>query len=172
MLARESIWRAMVDAFETAAGALADRLLAAMEAAEREGGDLRGRQGAALLVATGKPSGVAKLDLVVDVRVDDHPDPLGEIRRLLHYGRAIERSNGAFEKIMAGDAAGALSDLEACLAAYPDEPVFLFRRTLALLLLDRRDEAHEALQHARRAHPGWGELLQRFIHAGVIPGRG
>jgi uncharacterized Ntn-hydrolase superfamily protein len=169
MLASSNVWPAMVEAFEDACGAIADRLLAAMDAAEREGGDLRGRQAAALLVAAGQPSGVARLDLHVDVRVDDHPDPVGEVRRLVHFARANARANRAMEKLLAGDLASALTDLDACLAVYPDEPLFHFRRALALLQLGRREEARAALQRARDVHPGWGELLLRFADAGIVP---
>jgi uncharacterized Ntn-hydrolase superfamily protein len=66
----------MVRAFETTNGELADRLLTALEAAEYQGGDIRGRQAASLIVVTGKPSGVPQLDRLVDLRVDDHADPL------------------------------------------------------------------------------------------------
>lgn len=169
MLASSRVWPAMVEAFEGTRGAMADRLLSAMDAAEREGGDLRGRQAAGLLVAAGKPSGVARLDLCVDIRVDDHPDPVGEVRRLVHFARANERANRAMEKIQAGDFASALTDLDACIATHPDEPVFHFRRTLALLALDRPEEARAALHTARAAHPGWAELLLRFADAGIVP---
>jgi uncharacterized Ntn-hydrolase superfamily protein len=89
MMAQATVWQAMVHAFETTAGQLADRLLAAMEAAEHEGGDVRGKQAAALIVVSGQPSGVAELDRLVDLRVDDALD----FRRalpLLLSGRVAE----------------------------------------------------------------------------------
>jgi uncharacterized Ntn-hydrolase superfamily protein len=169
MLARDTVWPAMAEAFESCSGTLAERLLAALEAAEREGGDLRGRQAAALIVAKGASSGVAKLDLAVDLRVDDHLEPVKEIRRLLAFARANEHANRAMEKLLANDVSSALSDLEDCCEAYADEPVFQFRRALALLQLGRPDEARQALRRARTVHPGWDELLLRFADAGVIP---
>jgi uncharacterized Ntn-hydrolase superfamily protein len=74
------VWESMVDAFLEAEGALQRRLLGALDAAEAAGGDWRGRQAAGILVvpAEGQP-----WDTVCDVRVDDHLDPLGELRRLL-----------------------------------------------------------------------------------------
>jgi uncharacterized Ntn-hydrolase superfamily protein len=169
MLASAAVWPAMVEAFEGTQAALADRLLAAMDAAERAGGDLRGRQAAALLVAAGDPSGVPRLDLRVDVRVDDHPEPVNEVRRLVHFARANELANRAIEKILSNDLDAALRDLDACLAGHPREPVFNFRRALALLQLGRSDEAAAALRMARSVHPGWGELLLRFADAGIVP---
>jgi uncharacterized Ntn-hydrolase superfamily protein len=169
MMAQDTVWRAMVHAFEHDSGDLADRLLAAMEAAEREGGDLRGKQAASLIVVSGKPSGVWKLDRVVDLRVDDHPDPVGEIKRLLQYSRAHQCVRQATDKAVAGDFTGALADLDVCCAAYPYEPQFLFRRALVLLPLGRFDEAREMLQRAHSIHPGWSEILLRFADAGAIP---
>jgi uncharacterized Ntn-hydrolase superfamily protein len=139
MMARDTVWGAMVHAFENSRGGLADRLLAAMEAAEREGGDVRGRQAASLIVVSGKASGVPRLDHVVDLRLDDHPDPVAEIKRLLSYSRAHQRASRATGKASANDLTGALTDLDACCAAYPDEPEFLFRRAMVLLPLGRID---------------------------------
>ncbi len=169
MMASDTVWRAMVDSFETASGDLADRLVAALEAAEREGGDLRGKQAAGLIVVSGRPSGVDKLDRLVDLRVDDHADPVGEIKRLLRYARAHTCVRQATDKAVAGDFSGALADLEVCCAAYPDEPQFLFRRALVLLPLGRFDEAREAVQRAHHIHPGWSEILLRFADAGAVP---
>jgi uncharacterized Ntn-hydrolase superfamily protein len=168
MMAQDTVWQAMVHAFETGTGDLADRLVAAMEAAEREGGDLRGKQAAGLIVVSGKPSGVSKLDRVVDVRVDDHPEPVDEIKRLLQYARAHQCVRQATDKVVAGDFDGALTDLDVCCAAYPDEPQFLFRRALVLLPLGRVEEAREMVQRVHSIHPGWSEILLRFADAGVI----
>ena len=115
----DTVWSAMVGAFQNASGELADRLLAAMEAAENEGGDLRGKQAASLIVVPGKASGVPQLDRSIDLRVDDHTEPVGEIRRLLSYSRAHERANHATEKAMANELPAALAELDTCCAAYP-----------------------------------------------------
>jgi uncharacterized Ntn-hydrolase superfamily protein len=167
MLARDTVWKAMVGAFEHASGTLADRLLAAMDAAECEGGDLRGRQAAGLVVVSGTPSGVVRRDVLIDVRVDDHAEPLDELRRLARHAQAHVRANRAMEHILAGEMDAALSDLEVCCADVPEEPTFHFRRALALLSLQRLAEARDALQQAVAIHPGWGELLLRFADAGL-----
>jgi GNAT superfamily N-acetyltransferase len=169
MMARDTVWKEMANAFESARGEMADRLLAAVDAAEQQGGDVRGRQSASLIVVSGKASHPAGLDRSVDLRVDDHPDPVGELRRLLGYTRAHERAEQAIGKAVANDGGGALADLDACCAAYPDEPEFLFRRALVLLMLARIDEATELLRKAHAIHPGWSEVLLRFADAGVIP---
>jgi uncharacterized Ntn-hydrolase superfamily protein len=169
MMARDTVWDAMVQAFEHAGGEMADRLLAALRAAEREGGDIRGRQAAALVVVAGKTSTPSGMDRVVDVRVDDHPDPVAELARLLDYARAHQRASQAIEKLSAGNLPEALAELDTCCAAYPDEPEFLFRRMLVLLALGRLDEARAALRRAHAIRPGWSDLLLRFADAGFLP---
>ncbi len=80
IMATERVWPAMLEAFEAAAGSLTSRLLDALDAAEREGGDLRGRQSAAILVVA---PDAEPWQTVVSVRVEDDPEPLGELRRLV-----------------------------------------------------------------------------------------
>ena len=98
MMRSAEVWPAMADAYERPAGSLPQRLLAALDAAEAAGGDFRGRQTAALLVVEGTPSGRPWDARVVDVRVDDHPDPLGELRRLVTLAEAYRRL-----RLLAGD---------------------------------------------------------------------
>jgi len=170
MMARESVPSAMVEAFESSSsGDLAERLLAACEAAEREGGDVRGKQSAALIVVPSQPSAKPWEDRVFDLRVDDHPQPVKELRRLLTYTRYHHRAEVATDRGMAGDGAFALAEFEACCAAFPDEPEFIFRRGLALAAAGRYPEAVQQLAELRAKHPNWIETLRRFARAGVIP---
>ena len=103
------MWPAMARAFEAARGDLAERMLAALEAAQAEGGDIRGRQSAALLVVSGKPTGRPWVDRVFDLRIEDHPEPLQELRRLLLLARAYREMN-------AGDEAMTVNDVDAAVA--------------------------------------------------------
>ena len=106
-----TVWPAMARAFEAARGDLAERMLAALEAAQAEGGDIRGRQSAALLVVSGKPTGRPWVDRVFDLRIEDHPEPLQELRRLLLLARAYREMN-------AGDEAMTVNDVDAAVARY------------------------------------------------------
>ena len=81
LMDRPTVWPAMARAYESADGDFAARLLAALEAAEREGGDIRGRQSAALLIVRAESTGRPWEDRLVDLRVDDHAAPLPELRR-------------------------------------------------------------------------------------------
>jgi uncharacterized Ntn-hydrolase superfamily protein len=169
MMAHNTVWQAMIDAFERAPGDLAERLLEAMQAAERAGGDLRGRQAAALIVVSSQPSAVPGGDRRFDLRIDDHPDPVGEIKRLLAYARAQQRADQSVEKALAGDFDGALADLDACRAAYPNEPALLAHRALLLLAVGRMEEARAMVRQAYAIHPGWAEYLLRLADARVAP---
>ncbi|MFN2514546.1 MAG: DUF1028 domain-containing protein, partial [Pyrinomonadaceae bacterium] len=88
LMLSDKVWPAMAAAFENTKGDLAERMLAALEAAQAAGGDIRGKQSAALIVVTGKPTGQAWKDRVFDLRVDDSPEPLIELRRLVKLQRA------------------------------------------------------------------------------------
>jgi uncharacterized Ntn-hydrolase superfamily protein len=169
MMVRDSVWPAMVSTFQSSSGALADKLLAALAAAQKEGGDIRGAQAAALIVSAATSTGHAELDRIVDLRVDDHPDPTGEIARLLTYGRAHQRASAATNKAAGGDLSGALADLDASCSEYPHEPEFLCRRAGVLMALGRIDEAREMMAHACAIEAGWGEWMMRLADAGVIP---
>ena len=167
MLTRDAVWRAMVPAFEAAKGRLAERLLAALQAAEAAGGDVRGAQGAGLVVVGVHTSEDPGSDRRLDLRVDDHADPVGEIGRLLAYVRAHTRANASVAKLMKGDHAGALADVEASLKAFPDDFQFRYRRGLTLLAMGRDDEAKAAIAGAGGHDPM--EFLLRMADAGAIP---
>jgi uncharacterized Ntn-hydrolase superfamily protein len=159
MMAGETVPAAMSAAFEHAEGDLADRLLTALHAAEGEGGDVRGRQSAALVVvpAEGEP-----WQTRVDLRVDDHQDPLAELGRLLRLQRAYELA-GQGDALMGGGQpveAGALYRRAAELAPESDE--LLFWAGLAIAHSGDLDAGVDAVRHAIAVHAGWATLLERL----------
>ena len=166
MMALPTVWPAMLEAYERGAGDLAERLLQAMEAAEGEGGDIRGRQAAALIVVAGAPSSPPRP--LIDLRIDDHADPVGEIKRQLAYARAHQRAGRALDKLAGGDVKGALADLDICCEAYPQEPDFLTRRALVLLSLGRTSEARATIERACAIHRGWAGYVLRLADAGIL----
>ena len=93
LMLNDKVWPAMAQAFENTKGDLADRMLAALDAAQSAGGDVRGRQSAALIVVTGKPTGLSWKDRLFDLRIDDSPEPLRELRRLVTLQRAYNHMN-------------------------------------------------------------------------------
>ena len=169
MLARDTCWGAMVESFEAAEGDLTDRLLAALDAAEREGGDARGRQAARILVRPAHAGGAPWRDRIIDVRVVDHPDPVTELRRLVSTKRAYDRLGKAFELVRQGEPAAAAAEADAAHALAPADDQITFWRATMLGGAGRTDEAVEAWRHAVRAHPGWPDFLRRCVAAGLVP---
>jgi uncharacterized Ntn-hydrolase superfamily protein len=159
MMARDTVPQAMSAAFEHAEGDLADRLMAALKAAEGEGGDVRGRQSAAIIVA---PAEGEPWQTRIDLRVEDHADPIGELERLLRLQRAYELA-GQGDELMGGGRpveAGALYRRAAELAPESDELLFW----AGLALAHSGDEAAgvDAVRRAIAVHPGWATLLERL----------
>jgi uncharacterized Ntn-hydrolase superfamily protein len=162
-----TVWGAMARAYQTAEGELPERLLGALDAAEAEGGDLRGRQSVALLVVGGDASLPAwKKEL--ELRVEDHADPLAEIRRLLRLRRAFNRVDEVEDALLAGgDAAEALRELEAY-AELGDANVD-FVRAIGLAKLGRVDQARALVSRLAAADPGWSVAARRYADAGMLP---
>jgi uncharacterized Ntn-hydrolase superfamily protein len=159
MMARATVPDAMSAAYAAADGDLAERLMVALEGAEAEGGDVRGRQSAALLVA---PAAGEPWRARVDLRVEDHEDPVGELRRLLGLQRAYELAGEADELMGAGraDQAAELYVRAAELAPSSDE--LLFWAGLAIAQRGDVPAGTDAVRRAAAVHPGWLTLLDRL----------
>jgi tetratricopeptide (TPR) repeat protein len=159
MMARETVPGAMSTAFLASTGLLQDRLLSALEAAEAEGGDIRGRQSAAMVVvpAEGEP-----WRRTIDLRVEDSQDPLAELRRLLVLQRAYDLAGGGDELLAAGrtQEAGELYQEAAELAPESDE--LLFWAGLARAQAGDLDAGVAAVRRAARVNPDWLTLLERL----------
>jgi uncharacterized Ntn-hydrolase superfamily protein len=159
IMASERVWPAMLGAYGGSQGTLTTRLLAALDAAESAGGDLRGRQSAAILVvpADGEP-----WETVVSLRVEDHPDPLPELRRLVDLHRAYELAERADELTNEGrhDEAGELYRKASELAPANDE--LRFWAGLGAAQAGDLDTAVTEVRAAIAQHRGWRELLDRL----------
>ena len=169
LMDNERIWPAMKAAFESAKGDLADRLLAALDAAQAAGGDIRGRQSAALLVVGPKPTGLPGTDRRFDLRVEDNPQPLVELRRLLVLARAYEHSNKGDEFATEGkwDQAGHEYAEAARLA--PAIVELPFWHAVALANAGRLDDARPLFARVFAQEPKWRELVPRLPAAAQLP---
>jgi uncharacterized Ntn-hydrolase superfamily protein len=172
MMERGTVWDAMAEAYETAEGDLAERLLAALEAAEAEGGDIRGKQSAALLVVGAVPTGAPWTDRVFDLRVEDHPEPVAELRRLTRLARAYRKLNDGDLAVEHGDIEGAMTAYAAAMDLAPDdanngESAFWVGITLASQ--GRVDAAVPYLRRAYAQDRRWAELVPRLGAAGLLP---
>jgi uncharacterized Ntn-hydrolase superfamily protein len=168
MMARDTVWDAMAEAFEASSGDLAYRLLDALDAAEAEGGDVRGRQAAGILIVRGEAGEKPWEDTLLDLRVDDHPAPLVELRRLVELSSAYDRLDEAEHLELGGDVEGALREQEAALASHPDEPEIAFWTALSQAGLGRVDDARRTIRVALERHDGWGLLLDRLAEDGFL----
>jgi uncharacterized Ntn-hydrolase superfamily protein len=169
MMRNDTVWHAMIDAYSAGGGDLATRLMSALEAAEAEGGDIRGRQSAAILVVGGRRSERPWEQRLFDLRVEDHPEPLHELRRLIDLKRAYDHVEEAEQRILGGDVQRALEHYEQAAAAFPDNLEFVFWHGVTLAAAGRVPEARERLERAYAANDGWAELLRRLVTVGLIP---
>jgi uncharacterized Ntn-hydrolase superfamily protein len=169
LMLSEKVWPAMARAFESTQGDLAARMLAALEAAQSEGGDIRGKQSAALVVVSGKPTGRPWQDRVFDLRVDDHADPVAELRRLVNLQRAYNLMNE-------GDLAVEKKDHEAALKAYaaaealaPESAEMIFWHAVALVNMKRVDESLPLFHKVFAIDANWKTLTPRLVGVELLP---
>lgn len=177
LMSNGNIWPAMAKAFESAKGDLADRMLAALDAAQAAGGDIRGRQSAALIMVSGKSTGKPWVDRIFDLRVDDSPEPLKDLRKLIVLQRAYNHMN-------AGDLATEHKDNEAALREYAAaeqlaataegiQPTryaeMLYWHAVALVNMGKVEDSLPLFRKAFELHPGWRELTPRLPKSGLLP---
>jgi uncharacterized Ntn-hydrolase superfamily protein len=159
MMERDTVPRAMSAAFAAAEGSLGERLMLALEAAQAEGGDVRGQQSAAMLVV---PSEGEPWRARTDLRVEDHPDPLGELRRLLALQRAYELAGEGDELLAAGRNDEAGDRYQAAQALAPGADELQFWAGLAMAQAGDLEAGVELVRRAAEVHPNWLLLLERL----------
>lgn len=169
LMDKPTVWPAMARAFEAAKGDLADRLLAALDAAQAEGGDIRGRQSAALIVVHGKSSGEPWKDRIVDLRVDDHPEPLAELRRLLNLHRAYEEMNQGDDAVAANDVPAAVRHYTRASELAPDIAELPFWQAVSLFVAGQEEKALAIFKDVFAREERWVRLVPRLPASGLLP---
>jgi len=170
LMRRTTVWDAMARAFETSRGDLADRLLAALDAAQREGGDIRGRQSAALIVVSGDRS-LPPWTRIFDLRVEDSRDPIGELRRLVRIERAYNLATAGDNFTAGGKLDSAIAAYGAAEALLPDSAVngeLVFWHANTLADQGRVAEAIPLYARAFAQDTGWATLLWRLPKVGLL----
>jgi uncharacterized Ntn-hydrolase superfamily protein len=169
MMLNDLVVPAMAKAYEGTEGDLADRLMAALEAAQAAGGDIRGKQSAAMLIVKAKATGRPWADRVLELRIEDHPTPITELKRLLNVHRAYEHMN-------AGDVAVEHNDLERAMVEYGEAARLLpgnlevqYWAAVTLATNGNLDEALPMFRSVFAADPNWIELTKRLHKPGIIP---
>ena len=169
LMDKPAVWPAMARAFESAKGDLADRMLAALEAAEAEGGDIRGRQSAALLIVRAQSTGEPWRDKLVDLRVDDAPNPLQELRRLLSLHRAYEEMNQGDEAVAKNDIPAALRHYTKASELAPEIAELPFWQAVTLFVAGQEDKALAIFRDVFAREDRWARLVPRLPAAGLLP---
>ncbi len=163
LMERDTVWAAMAEAYTSTDAPLAERMMAALEAAEAEGGDIRGKQSAAMLVVSGKPTGRSWEDRVIDLRVEDAAEPLPELRRLLRIKRALQTVAEADRLALAGDKPGAADKRRQGLALAPEMIELRFWTGITTAEAGDIDGAIPLLAEVVRKDPRWLETMRRLV---------
>ena len=168
IMAKPTVPSAMVQAFESTTGDLAERMLAALDAAEVEGGDLRGRQSAAMLVVSGEPTGDPWTDRIVDLEVADHEYPLIELRRLLRISKAYRHAQRGDEYMEKNEMDNALQEYSAATKLYPENPELPFWTAVTLAQTGELQEALSIFKDVFSRNQNLRELVPRIVQAGFL----
>jgi uncharacterized Ntn-hydrolase superfamily protein len=168
MMLKNTVWHAMAQAFTTTSGELSERLMAALDAAQGEGGDIRGKQSAAMLVVKGEKGANPWQGILVDLRVDDHPEPLQELRRLLIVNKAYESMNQGDAFLAEGKVSEAFVAYDTAAHLAPEIIELPFWQAVTLAESNRMAEALPIFRRIFNEDPNWLELVKRLPAAGLL----
>lgn len=162
------VWKAMAATFRKSKGSLAERLVAALESGERAGGDLRGRQSAALLVVKVKGSSMPWQDRMVDLRVEDSPQPLAELRRLLKVHQAFVHANNGDIMMEKGDVGRALEEYRRSASLSPENPELKFWQAVTMINHGELAAGVPLMRAVFRANTDMKTLLRNAASVGLV----
>jgi uncharacterized Ntn-hydrolase superfamily protein len=169
MMLTDKVWPAMAKAFERSEGQpLAERVLIAMQAAEQVGGDIRGKQSAALVVVKGTATGQPWDDKTIDLRVDDHAQPLDELARLLKVHRAYEHMNQGDLAIEKGEMQKAMDEYGKAESMFPNNLEMKYWHAIGLANSGQIEAASKILREVYCKDENWRELTSRLPEVGLL----
>ena len=168
LMLNDKIWGAMSESFEKSTGPLAERLVAALEAAQNAGGDIRGKQSAAILVVRGKSTGKVWEDRLIDLRVEDSPTPLLELKRLLKLHRAYDHMNAGDLAVEKGNMELAMKEYTTAENMFPDNEEMKYWTAVTLANNKRLDEALPIFAEVFRKNENWRTLTPRLIDNNML----
>jgi len=169
LMLNDKVWPAMSKAFENTKGSLAERMLAALDAAQAQGGDIRGKQSAAILIVKGKSSGKPWQDKILDLRVEDNPEPLKELRRLVKIAEAYHHSDLGDLALEKKDLKTALKEYAEARRLYPENVELEFWEATALVNNNRVDQSLPIFKEVFEKDPIWKELVRRLPSVDLLP---
>jgi uncharacterized Ntn-hydrolase superfamily protein len=168
MMLKNTVWPAMAKAFKVTRGDLSERLLAALDAAQAEGGDIRGQQSAAMLVVDGQKREQSWRGILVDLRVEDHPEPLVELRRLLTVQNAYQSMNLGDAFLCEGKIKEAFEAYTHAAELAPGIVELPFWQAVTLAESGKVEESLPIFKRVFAAEPNWKLLLERLPKAGLF----
>ena len=168
MMLNPTVWPAMAEAYRSSTGSLVERMLAALDAAQAAGGDIRGRQSACILIVKAASSGRPWADTIMNLRVEDAPEPIQELHRLVKVQEAYQQMNLGDELLGRGQVAEALQAYGAAARLEPGLDELPFWQAVTLADLNRLDEALPIFRQVFSANPNWALLVQRLPVAGLL----
>ena len=168
MMAKSTVPKAMANAFDNSKGDLADRMMAALEAAEAEGGDIRGKQSAAMLIVSGDPTGVVWKDTKLSLRIEDHSTPLIELKRLIRIHRAYQHANMGDHYMETEEIEKALLEYKKAEQYYPENAELPYWSAIALVNGNRLDDALPIFKSVFQRNPNLKEMTPRLINSGLL----
>ena len=164
-----TVCAAMGRAFEITRGDLADRMMASLEAAENEGGDLRGKQSASMLIVTGNPTGIVWKDILMDIRIDDHKEPLKELKRLIRINRAYKHANKGDHYLELEQIDDAMTEYKKASYYYPENPELPYWSAVTLAGIGDLDKALPIFKDVFQREPNLKTLTPRLVNSGILP---
>jgi uncharacterized Ntn-hydrolase superfamily protein len=168
MMANAKVWPAMADGYENSQGDLAERMLAALAAGQSVGGDIRGKQSAAILIVADKSTGRPWADRRMELRVEDHPEPIQELRRLVQIHKAYELMNQGDERLASGKVEEALQAYQAAARLAPQIDELPFWEAVTLADIGRLEDALPIFQQVFASNRDWAVLVQRLPASGLL----
>jgi uncharacterized Ntn-hydrolase superfamily protein len=168
LMEKNTVWPAMAKAFKSTKGSLAERLLAALEAAQKEGGDIRGKQSAAILVVKAKSTGNSWEDKVVDLRVEDNENPIKEMRRLLTIHTAYDFMNKGDLAVETGNNKLAKEYYKYAQKLNPNNLEMKYWYAITLANNGELVEAKKILEAIYKINSNWKTLTPRLVKAKLL----
>ena len=168
IMAKSTVPKAMAKAFDNSKGDLADRMMTALEAAQAEGGDIRGKQSAAMLIVSGDPTGVVWKDTKLSLRIEDHSTPLIELKRLIRIHRAYQHANMGDHYMETEEIEKALLEYKKAEQYYPENAELPYWSAIALVNGNRLDDALPIFKSVFQRNPNLKEMTPRLIKSGLL----
>jgi uncharacterized Ntn-hydrolase superfamily protein len=168
LMSNDRVWPAMASSFERSKGKLSERLMLALEAAEGEGGDVRGRQSAAMLIVSTKPTRKKWKGRLLDLRVEDHPKPLEELRRVLRINEAYEHANRGDDLVAEGRFGDAMKEYALAAKRAPQIEELRFWQGVTLLEKGRVGEGRRLIQGAFAERVAWRKVFSTLPQYGLL----